>query len=96
MILNGSREGKSTPFIEFMLEAIENALSNIEQTDQVGVQVSDQVKELIQIICLNLKHCCENSYRQILIGDSYSKRIYFRKLFILIHNLYQYLFFTCC
>jgi len=45
-----NRVGKSTPFIEFMLETIENALSNIEQTDQVGVQVSDQVKELVQII----------------------------------------------
>lgn len=41
--------GKSTPFIEFILDTIKITLENVH-IDQVSDQVSDQVKELLEII----------------------------------------------
>jgi len=42
--------GKATAFVEFMLEAIKASILQAISTDQVGDQVSDQVKRLIQAI----------------------------------------------
>jgi len=44
--------GKSTPFIEFILETVKIALEKV-QTDQVTDYVSDQVKELLEVIGKN-------------------------------------------
>lgn len=42
--------GDSAPFIEFMLEVILKALKEMTKSDQVTVQVSDQVKKLLEVI----------------------------------------------
>ena len=42
-------QGEATKFIEFMLQALHDTLAST-QTDQVGVQVSDQVKRLLEVV----------------------------------------------
>ena len=42
-------QGEATKFIEFMLQALHDILEGIS-TDQVGVQVSDQVKRLLEVL----------------------------------------------
>lgn len=37
-------------FIEFLLEAIRDALKELEETEQVGVQVTEQVEKLLNVI----------------------------------------------
>ena len=41
---------EATPFVEFMLAALRQALQEAGQTDQVGDQVSDQVARLLQVL----------------------------------------------
>lgn len=40
----------SKAFIEFLLQAIHDSLRSLDQTEQVGVQVTDQVKKLMAIM----------------------------------------------
>ncbi len=42
--------GESTPFIEFMLESIKEALADLPKSDQVNDQVSDQVRKLLDVM----------------------------------------------
>lgn len=42
-------QGEATKFIEFMLQALHDTLAST-QTDQVGAQVSDQVKRLLEVV----------------------------------------------
>jgi Fic family protein len=44
------KAAEATPFVEFMLEALRQALLESEQTDQVSEQVSDQVEKLLQAL----------------------------------------------
>lgn len=44
------KAGNSTPFIEFLLAAILTALREVSATDQVGDQLTDQVKSLLKIL----------------------------------------------
>lgn len=44
------QQGDATPFVEFMLSALDNAISDAAATDQVADQVTDQVGALIQAI----------------------------------------------
>ena len=46
-ITRSSEAGESTPFIEFMLDVIHEALLSASPTDQVSDQVSDQVARLL-------------------------------------------------
>lgn len=41
---------EASPFVEFMLSALRQALTEASQSDQVGVQVSDQVRQLLQVL----------------------------------------------
>lgn len=62
------KAGDSGMFIEFLLEAIRDALKQLEGTEQVAVQVTEQVKKLLEVMgrepisgneimnLLNLKH----------------------------------------
>ena len=62
------KAGNCTVFVEFMLEAIRDALTELLQTDQVCDQVTDQVKKLLatlgndtlsvkeMMVCIGLKH----------------------------------------
>lgn len=62
------KAANSGMFIEFLLEAIRDALNNLEETEQVGVQATEQVEKLLKVIgseplsgndimkLLNLKH----------------------------------------
>lgn len=43
-------EGESTKFIEFMLEVILDTLNAISSTDQVCVQVTEQVEKLVDVM----------------------------------------------
>lgn len=49
-LAEADKTGQATPFVEFMLEAIEDALQQAISTDQVSDHVSDQVKSLLQAI----------------------------------------------
>lgn len=42
--------GEATPFVEFMLASIQQALAQIESTDQASDQVTDQVKRLLNLL----------------------------------------------
>lgn len=44
------KAGQSTAFIEFMLDAILGALRELDETDQVADQVSDQVAALLRVL----------------------------------------------
>ena len=44
------KAGASTPFIEFLLGALLDALLHLATTDQVGDSVSDQVKALLKVL----------------------------------------------
>ena len=43
-------QGEATKFIEFMLKALHDSVVGLSVTDQVGVQVSDQVRSLLGIL----------------------------------------------
>lgn len=51
-------QGEATKFIEFMLQALHDTLIGIS-TDQVGVQVSDQVNRLVKILASGEKSATE-------------------------------------
>lgn len=44
------KAAEATPFVEFMLTALRQALTEASQSDQVSVQVSDQVARLLQAL----------------------------------------------
>jgi uracil DNA glycosylase len=44
------KAGDSTVFITFMLEALHTAMTEVVTTDQVIVQVTDQVKRLLMML----------------------------------------------
>jgi Fic family protein len=46
------KAAEATPFVEFMLTALRQALTEASQSDQVSVQVSDQVARLLQALPL--------------------------------------------
>lgn len=51
-------QGEATKFVEFMLQALLDTLTGIS-TDQVYVQVSDQVKRLVEILASGKKNATE-------------------------------------
>ena len=44
---NADKQAEATPFIEFMLSTLNDALDEALQSDQVADQVTDQVKYLL-------------------------------------------------
>ena len=44
------QQAEATAFVEFMLHALQQALAEAAQSDQVVVQVSDQVKRLLRVL----------------------------------------------
>lgn len=51
-------QGEATKFIEFMLQALHDTLTGLS-TDQVNVQVSDQVKRLLESLANGEKSATE-------------------------------------
>jgi hypothetical protein len=52
-------QGEATVFIEFMLQALHDALAESSLTDQVSVQVSDQVRRLLAALAQGEKAAVE-------------------------------------